>query len=120
MKGKTTTKTTQVNVNIPARAYSRAAEMKANGIVKYRDAALVQMLEAAMELSSQGVGVHYGLHFGDFAPSDNVRPRQTVKLPTDLHHRVMELSGKSGSYDRSGVTLKVTYEYLLTKGAELV
>lgn len=115
MKGKTTTKTTHVNVNIPARAYSRAAEMKANGIVKYRDAALVQMLEAAID-----AGESIALHFGGFAPSDKARPRQTVKLPTDLHERVMELSGKSGSYDRAGVTLKVTYEYLLTKGAELV
>lgn len=109
------TKTTQVNINIPTKAYTRVAEMKGSGIVKYRDAALVQMLEAAIEN-----GESVALHFGGFTPSDKARPRQTVKLPTDLHERVMELSGKSGSYDRSGVTLKVTYEYLLTKGAELV
>jgi len=119
MKGKT--KTTRVNINIPTKAYARAAEMKAMGIVKYRDAALAQMLEAAMEpgfiLSGE---ILHSVILGDFTPSDNARPRGPVKLPTDLHERVMELSGKSNSYDRSGVTLKVTYEYLLTKGAELV
>jgi len=107
MKGKTK----QVNINVPISAYTRAAEMKANGIVQYRDAALVQMLEAAMEKGASMVG---------FAPSDNVRARQTVKLPADLHGRVMELSGKADSYDRAGRTLKVTYEYLLTEGAKLV
>jgi hypothetical protein len=101
----------QINIPLPINAHQKAFEMKTTGKVSHRDIALVEMIEKAMPHSKA---------IQRFEPSSEIRKNTIVFVPMDLHQRVMELCGKKSAYSRGKFPMKHAYEFLLTKGAELV
>ena len=101
----------QLNIPLPISAYQKAFEMKSKGEVAHRDDALVMMMRQAIRDTKK---------LALFEPSDEVRKNSVVFVPKELHDKVMDICGKKSAYDRGTFPLKKAYEFLLTKGAELV